>query len=182
MPRRLTWHPGADVVQGFTADGKSVLFTSPRAVFTSRYTQLYTVPVEGGPEVRLPIPHADRASYSSDGKRIAYNPLSPRFLQWKRYRGGAGSHGSGSMTRRLMPSRVPQPESRCQRRRPDVMGDAGISARTRRRGQPLRVDTKSSGPAALTRHRTSVLTASAAPGGSSTSRRRTAPLETARGV
>ncbi|HEV8117130.1 MAG TPA: peptidase S41, partial [Thermoanaerobaculia bacterium] len=88
VPRRLTWHPGADEVQGFSADGKSVLFTSPRFVHTARYTQLFTVPVEGGPEVQIPIPHADSAAFSPDGKRVAYNPLSPRFLQWKRYRGG----------------------------------------------------------------------------------------------
>jgi tricorn protease len=91
VPKRLTWHPGNDVVCGFTANGKSVLFTSPRAVFTGRYTQLFTVPVEGGPEQALPIPHADRSAYSPDGKRIAYNPLPPRFLQWKRYRGGTVS-------------------------------------------------------------------------------------------
>src|SRR5262245_25052495 len=48
VPRRLTWHPGADLVQGFTPDGKSVLFTLARAVSTNRYTQLFTVPVEGG--------------------------------------------------------------------------------------------------------------------------------------
>jgi tricorn protease len=91
VPKRLTWHPGVDEVQGFTADGKSVLFTSPRFVHTARYTQLFTVPVEGGSEVPLPIPHADSAAFSPDGKRVAYNPLSPRFLQWKRYRGGAVS-------------------------------------------------------------------------------------------
>jgi tricorn protease len=78
-------------VQGFSADGKSVLFTSPRFVHTARYTQLFTVPVEGGPEVPLPIPHVDSAAFSPDGTHVAYNPLSPRFLQWKRYRGGAVS-------------------------------------------------------------------------------------------
>src|SRR5689334_23322890 len=87
-PTRLTWHPGADVVQGFTPDGKSVVFTSPRAVFTGRYTQLFTVPVGGGVETPLAIPHAARASYSPDGKKIAYDPLGPPFLQWKHYRGG----------------------------------------------------------------------------------------------
>src|ERR1700731_2349798 len=56
VPRRLTWHPGADVVQGSTPDGRKILFSSPRAVYTGRYTQLFTVPVEGGPEELLPIP------------------------------------------------------------------------------------------------------------------------------
>src|SRR5664280_1079416 len=88
VPKRLTWHPGRDVVQGFTPDGKSVLFTSPRAADNNRHAQLYTVPVEGGPETALPIPYASRAAYSPDGKTIAYNPNNPAHLQWKRYRGG----------------------------------------------------------------------------------------------
>ena len=92
MPKRLTWHPGPDVAQGFTPDGKSVLFTSPRDRLTRSDTrQLFTVPIDGGSEELLPIPHANEASYSPDGKRIAYNPLGPQFLQWKRYRGGTVS-------------------------------------------------------------------------------------------
>ncbi len=91
VPLRLTWHPGPDLVQGFTPDGASVLFTSSRAVFTTRYTQLFIVPVKGGVEVALPIPNASRASYSADGTRIAYNPLNPAHLQWKRYRGGSAA-------------------------------------------------------------------------------------------
>ena len=90
-PKRLTYHPDADIVQGFTPDGKNVLFTSGRSSHTNRYTQLFTVPIEGGPETKLPIPNAARASYSPDGKRIAYNPIAPRFDEWKHYRGGTAS-------------------------------------------------------------------------------------------
>src|SRR3984893_8979908 len=49
MTRRLTWRPGADIVRGFTRDGNSVLFTSARASWNNRYSQLFTVPVKGGP-------------------------------------------------------------------------------------------------------------------------------------
>jgi tricorn protease len=90
-PRRLTWHPGADVVQGFTPDGRRVLFTSPRAVFTTRHTQLFTVSLDGGMPDALPIPNAAGGAYSPDGRRLAYNPLAPRFEQWKQYRGGTVS-------------------------------------------------------------------------------------------
>ena len=79
MPRRLTWHPGADLVQGFAVDGKRVLFTSGRAAFTGAYQHLFTVPVEGGVEEQLPIPNAFQATYSPDGRRIAYNPLPPAY-------------------------------------------------------------------------------------------------------
>ena len=62
-PKRLTWHPDADIVQGFTPDGKNVLFTSGRSSYTNRYTQLFTVSIDGGAETKLPIPNAARASY-----------------------------------------------------------------------------------------------------------------------
>jgi len=91
VPKRLTWHPGTDIVRGFTPDGSSVLFTSSRYVFSGRYTQLFTVPVEGGFPTALKIPYAFKAAYSSDGKRIAYNPLYEAFRQWKHYRGGTAS-------------------------------------------------------------------------------------------
>lgn len=91
IPERLTWHPGNDLVRGFTSDGKSVLFTSGREAFTSRHTQLFTVPVSGGMPVKLEIPNAFRATYSPDGKQLAYNPLSDAFRQWKNYRGGTHS-------------------------------------------------------------------------------------------
>ncbi|HET9371629.1 MAG TPA: PDZ domain-containing protein, partial [Vicinamibacterales bacterium] len=91
VPTRLTWHPGADVVQGFTPDGRKVLFTSPRSVFTNRYTHLFTVPLDGGMPDRLPIPNAASGAYSPDARRIAYNPIAPRFEQWKQYRGGTVS-------------------------------------------------------------------------------------------
>src|SRR5438132_6715551 len=86
-PTRLTWHPGPDLVRGFTPDGKAVLFSSPRHVFTNRYTQLFTVPVtaaalpkgergakgaalgkdtrrEGSMPTQLPIPNRVEACYS----------------------------------------------------------------------------------------------------------------------
>ncbi|HEY7473908.1 MAG TPA: hypothetical protein VH679_02785, partial [Vicinamibacterales bacterium] len=88
VPKRLTWHPGADLVQGFTPDGKSVTFTSPRTVFTIRHLRLFTVPIDGGFETELALPNAARAAWSPDGRRVAYNPLGPAFLQWKQYRGG----------------------------------------------------------------------------------------------
>src|SRR5262249_35570508 len=90
-PKRLTWHPGADIVQGFTPDGKAVLFASGRESYTNRYTQLFTVPVDGGTETRLQIPNANEATYSPDGSQIAYKPISPRFEEWKHYRGGTAS-------------------------------------------------------------------------------------------
>lgn len=91
LPVRLTWHPGSDAARGFTPDGKKVLFISQRNTFTGRYAQLYTVDIEGGYPEKLEIPNAYYASWSPDGKRMAYTPLPPVHAQWKNYRGGTVS-------------------------------------------------------------------------------------------
>jgi tricorn protease len=89
-PKRLTWHPDADIPVGFTPDGR-VLFRSQRQVHTRRYWQLFAVPVGGGfPELQI-VPHATSAAWRADDAVIAYNPLRPAFAQWKHYRGGTHS-------------------------------------------------------------------------------------------
>jgi tricorn protease len=133
-PKRLTWHPGADIVQGFTPDGASVLFTSARATFTGRYTQLFKVRAQGGVEEQLPIPNADKGVYSPDGSRLAYNPISPAFMQWKHYRGGRVStiwlfkFSDNSM------DKVPQPAGTCNDVDPMWMGDT-VYFRSDRNGE-----------------------------------------------
>ena len=113
VPKRLTWHPGSDQVRGFTPDGKSVLFISGRAVFTNRYTQLFTVPVTGGFPTQLEIPNAWNASYSPDGKSIAYSPIAPRYTQWKNYRGGTISTIWIFSFADKSALKIPQPEGGC---------------------------------------------------------------------
>src|SRR5207247_4306700 len=68
---------------------KSVLFLSSRSTGMPS-PQMYTMPVTGeGLPMELPFPMAGgQASFSPDGSRIAYMPLAPAFLQWKKYRGG----------------------------------------------------------------------------------------------
>ncbi len=113
VPRRLTWHPGADRVLGFTPDGSAVLFASARHVYTGRYTQLFTVPVEGGFPTQLPIPNASRAAISPDGRTIAYVPLRDEFRQWKHYRGGAAARILLFDVATQEVEAVPQPVGRC---------------------------------------------------------------------
>lgn len=86
-PKRMTWHPGADVAVGWSPDGKRVLFRSSREAYAD-FSRLYTVGVEGGwPEV-LPMWRAEEGSYSPDGQRVAYVPNLKWQSSWKRYRGG----------------------------------------------------------------------------------------------
>ncbi|HYP25409.1 MAG TPA: PDZ domain-containing protein [Blastocatellia bacterium] len=87
VPRRLTYHPGPDLVSGWTPDGKQVLFRSGRNSY-SRFGRLFTMNVNGGFPVELPLPMAEEGSYSPDGSRLAYLPTARAFQNWKRYAGG----------------------------------------------------------------------------------------------
>ena len=152
-PARLTWHPGADSVQGFTPDGKGILFTSQRATFTGRYAQLFTVPSGGGMEEQLPIPNAARATYSPDGARIAYNPIPPRFAQWKQYRGGTVSRLWLYNSKGHAIEKVPQPSDRSNDTDPMWIGDT-VFFRSDRNGEfnIFAYDTKGRQIRQLTQH------------------------------
>lgn len=86
-PKRLTSHPAPDECQGWTPDGKSVLFSSSM-LSNSDYPRLFTVPITGGFPSPLPLPSGYMGCYSPDGKRLAYVPHDKWELAWKRYRGG----------------------------------------------------------------------------------------------
>lgn len=134
IPKRLTWHPSQDIVRGFTPDGKAVLFASPRAVFTNRYTQLFTVPLSGGMPTQLEIPNATWAAYSPDGKQMAYNPLSDAFRQWKHYRGGSNSTISIYTFADHNTIKIPQPAGGCNDVNPMWIGNS-IYFRSDRNGE-----------------------------------------------
>jgi tricorn protease len=134
-PRRLTWHPGNDTPQAFTPDGRLVLFTSSRADFSNRYTQLWTVPAGGGVEEKLPIPNAAQATYSPDGRFIAYNPIGRAFEQWKGYRGGRVSQLWLIDTRTWEVEKVPQPAGRSNDVDPMWLEGDGVWFRSDRDGE-----------------------------------------------
>src|SRR5262249_15461721 len=87
VPKRLTWHPAPDTVLGWTSDGKRIIFSSPRTAY-SRFNEMFTVPIDGGVEEKLPLPSGYEASMSPDGQSIAYGPVQSTTAMWKRYRGG----------------------------------------------------------------------------------------------
>ena len=88
-PRRLTWNSAPDLVQGWTPDGKAVLFASTRETFgPSAAPKFYTVPLDGGPETYLNIYRGYQGRIAPDGKRIAYR-MNPSWDEERRnYRGG----------------------------------------------------------------------------------------------
>ncbi len=86
-PRRLTYHPSADVVQGWSPDGSRILFSSDRLSDHFR-SMLFTMDASGGHPEPFPMHKAFRGSLSPDGKTLAYTPIRDAFRTWKRYRGG----------------------------------------------------------------------------------------------
>ena len=46
VPKRLTWHPAADRVLGWTPDGKRIIFSSTRTAY-SRFGEMFTRPGRG---------------------------------------------------------------------------------------------------------------------------------------
>ena len=112
-PVRLTWHPGRDLVQGFTSDGSAVMFVSDRAARFYTEFNLYAVPVAGGFEQPLPMGTAFRAAYSPDGAQLAYNPWPDAFDTWKGYRGGRESVICMARLSDLAVTKIPQPEGGC---------------------------------------------------------------------
>lgn len=88
IPKRLTYHGMFDRVLGWTPDGTSVLFASSRESGRQRYNQFYTVSTQDCKINKLPVPYGEYASFSPDGKNIAYTDRTRVHRNWKRYRGG----------------------------------------------------------------------------------------------
>lgn len=87
-PKRLTWHPGNDLVQCWTPDNKSVIFTSGREGYPTANTKFFKVSVNGGTPESVGIPFGFAGSISEDAQLMAYQPHALWDLEWRNYRGG----------------------------------------------------------------------------------------------
>jgi tricorn protease len=75
-------------VLGWTPDGKNVLFRGNRLPWGERMGKYFTISIDGGLEVPLPIPEGGGGMLSPDGTKMVYTPIDREFRTWKRYRGG----------------------------------------------------------------------------------------------
>ncbi|MFY9528722.1 MAG: hypothetical protein WAR24_07420, partial [Candidatus Acidiferrales bacterium] len=97
-PKQLTFLPNPmhspermgpnNQVINWLPDSKRILFLSRQDTFNTWFGRLFTVPIDGGLAVRLPIDKGGLTSFSPDGNEIAYNRIFRNFRTWKRYRGG----------------------------------------------------------------------------------------------
>ncbi len=89
-PTRVTHHPGTEVLNGWTPDGKLLFFA--RGYFDlNRQSHLLTVAPEGGLPERLPVPYGAVAAISPDGQWLAYTLQAWDHRTWKRYVGGTAT-------------------------------------------------------------------------------------------
>ena len=86
-PKQLTFHSADDNVVGWSPDGRKVIFSSVRGkgAFPSVAT-LFEISVDGGVEQPLPTDWGASASYSPDGKKLAFM-RHPAVWSRKHYRG-----------------------------------------------------------------------------------------------
>lgn len=83
--KQLTSHSADDTVLGWSADSRAVLFSSNRG--EDFMPQLYLVSVDGGMQWKAGTDMGVQASYSPDGKQLAYNQKSQ--VYWRKYYRGA---------------------------------------------------------------------------------------------
>lgn len=86
-PKRLTYHPSPDIVQGWTPDNR-ILFRSSREGRPTQTNKFFTIAKTGGYPVALSIPRAAYGEISSNGKYLAYTPITGWDPEWRNYRGG----------------------------------------------------------------------------------------------
>jgi len=97
-PKQLTYYPARgpladrwgydNQVHGWTGDSERVVFRSTREFWGPKDGRLYTVSIDGGLPVALPMPISGAGDLSADGQQIVYSPLFRDFRAWKRYEGG----------------------------------------------------------------------------------------------
>jgi tricorn protease len=91
-PKRLTWHPGSDVVRSW--NGMSVIYASTKESATTRYQKLFSVDAVNGGDEALKMPEATEGTISPDGKFTAYIKVpdptdgNRAYRPFKLYRGG----------------------------------------------------------------------------------------------
>ena len=93
VPIRLTYGSHNDRMVDWHPSGEKILFASRRetGIPSGRINQLFLIPKAGGMPEKLPIPYGEIATYSPDGKQLAYITKITETYPFKRYRGGLTS-------------------------------------------------------------------------------------------
>lgn len=77
-----------NIVISWTNDGKHIIYRSRKKTFNDFIGHLYKVSVEGGISEEIPLSTGGFASFSPDGRSLAFNRVFREFRTWKYYQGG----------------------------------------------------------------------------------------------
>ena len=86
-PKRLTYHPSPDIVQGWTPNNE-IMFRSSRESKPTQTNKFFTISLNGGFPKSMPLDRGAYGEISPDGKYIAYTPITSWDPEWRNYRGG----------------------------------------------------------------------------------------------
>jgi tricorn protease len=90
IPTRVTYSSYADRMVEWHPDGR-IMFASRREMSTPRVNQFFLVNKTGGMPEKMAVPYGELASFSADGKKLAYITKITENYPFKRYRGGLTS-------------------------------------------------------------------------------------------
>ncbi len=91
IPVRVTFNSAYDRMIDWHPNGKQILFASAREIGVRGLHQFFLVDKDGGFPEKLNIPYGELASFSSNGKQLAYITKITEDYPFKRYRGGKTS-------------------------------------------------------------------------------------------
>ena len=91
LPTRVTYASIPDRMVEWYPNGNKLLFASRREMGQRSTRHFFSVSKEGGFPERLPIPYGELASFSPDGKHLAYITKITENYPFKRYKGGLSS-------------------------------------------------------------------------------------------
>ena len=91
IPTRITYNAFSDRLIDWHPNGKKLLFVSSREMGARGLSEFFMVEKDGGFPEKLQVPYGELASFSPDGKKLAYITKITENYPFKRYRGGLTS-------------------------------------------------------------------------------------------
>jgi len=91
VPTRITYASYGDRMVDWHPEGDKILFASRREAIIPRVNQFFLVSKQGGFPEKIAVPYGELASFSQDGKQLAYITKITENYPFKRYRGGLTS-------------------------------------------------------------------------------------------